>query len=61
MSNKDSGTDFLSIIGVIYLIISQIATCYFWWQWSQEHGFLSSIIIGPLVGEFKGLLWVFFI
>ena len=61
MSNNDSGANILGIIGVIYLIISQIMTCYFWWLWAQDHGFWSSILIGPLVGEFKGLLWIFFI
>jgi len=61
MSNNDSGTNFLVIIGYIYLIISQIMTLYFWWQWAQDHGFWSSILLGPLVGEFKGLLWIFFI
>jgi hypothetical protein len=61
MSKNDNGSNVLSIIGVIYLIISQIMTCYFWWQWAQGHGFWSSMLIGPLVGELKGLLWIFFI
>lgn len=61
MSKKDSGTNFLMIIGYIYLMVSQIMTLYFWWQWAQDHGFWSSILIGPLVGVFKGLLWIFFI
>ncbi len=52
---------FLMIIGYIYLTISQFMALYFWWQWSHDHGFLSSMILGLFVGEFKGLLWVFFI
>ena len=61
MSNNDSGATILTFIGVIYLIISQIMACYFWWLWAQDHGFLNSLLIGPLVGEIKGLLWIFFI
>jgi len=61
MSNNDSGSNILMVIGFIYLIISQIMTMYFWWLWAQDHGFWSSILLGPLVGEFKGLLWIFFI
>ncbi|HUH73896.1 MAG TPA: hypothetical protein VLZ75_05760 [Chitinophagales bacterium] len=60
MSNNN-GTGILVILAYIYLIISQFMTLYFWWEWAQTHGFWSSIIIGPLVGEFKGLLWIFFI
>lgn len=48
-------------LGVIYLFISQIMACYFWWKYAQDHGFVSSIFIGPFVGEFMGLLWIFFI
>ena len=59
--NNNSGVNFVTIIAYVYLIISQIMTLYFWWQWAQNHGFLSSIFIGPLIGEFKGLLWIFFI
>lgn len=58
---RNNGSGIFIIIGYLYLIISQIMTLYFWWQWAQDHGFWSSILIGPLVGEFKGLLWVFFI
>jgi len=61
MSNNDSGTSTLMVIGYIYLIISQIMTLYFWWLWAQDHGFWSSILIGPIVGELKGLLWIFFV
>lgn len=61
MSNNDSGSNFLVIIGYVYLMISQIMALYFWWQWAQDHSFLSSIFIGPFVGEIKGLLWIFFI
>ena len=45
----------------LYLIISQVCALYFWYLWAQSHGFISSLILGPIVGEFKGLLWPFFI
>jgi len=61
MSNNSSDTNFLVVIAYIYLIISQVMTLYFWWLWAQENAFWSSMILGPIVGEFKGLLWIFFI
>lgn len=61
MSNKINDSGILEIIAVIYLVISQIMTIYFWWLWAKNHSFLNSIIIGPFVAEFKGLLWFFFI
>lgn len=62
MSNSEnSGANILMVIGYIYLIISQIMTLYFWWQWAQDHSFWSSVFIGPIVGELKGLFWIFFI
>jgi hypothetical protein len=45
----------------IYFIISQFMALYFWYLWAQIHGFVSTLIIGPIVGEIKGLLWPFFI
>ena len=61
MSTNETGSSILAFLTGIYLVISQIMTLYFWWIWTQDHGFWSSILIGPLVGEFKGLLWIFFI
>ena len=50
-----------SILLMIYFIISQVATLYFWWEWAQHHSFLSTLFIGPFVSELKGILWIFFI
>ena len=50
----------LAYVLYIYLAISQVSACYFWYLWAQDHGFWSSLFIGPLVGEFQGLLWPFF-
>ena len=51
----------LTIAAYLYLIISQFMAAYFWWDYAQNHGFLSTMVIGPFVAEFKGLLWIFFI
>ena len=55
-----------AILGMLiytYLTASQICAIYFWYLWAHEpsHGFLSSLFIGPIVGELKGLVWPFFI
>lgn len=52
---------FLAAIMYIYIIVAQIFMAYFWYQWSQDHGFLSTVFIGPIIGEIKGLLFPFFI
>jgi len=49
------------ILLVIYIFVSQIMAMYFWYLWAQDHGFWNSLFIGPIVGEFKGLLFPFFI
>ena len=57
--------DWLAIIGfymiIIYCIISQICAVYFWYLFSRNNDFLESLLIGPFVAEFKGILWPFFI
>jgi hypothetical protein len=45
----------------IYVIISQFVGIYFWYLYSQTHGFLNTLFIGFFVSEFKALLWPFFI
>lgn len=57
---KDS-LSFFGFLLYLYLIIAHVGTLYFWYLWSQDHGFLSTIFIGPFVAEFKGLLFPFFI
>lgn len=61
MSNNDSFSEILMPIAYIYLFISQIMTLYFWWEWAQDHNFINSLLIGPIVAEIKGLLWILFI
>jgi hypothetical protein len=44
-----------------YFIVSQIMMIYFWYLYAKNHDFLTSLIIGPIIAEIKGLLWPFFI
>ena len=46
---------------ILYLLVAQIFAAYYWYEFAQDHGFLSSLFIGPIVGEIKGLLFPFFI
>jgi hypothetical protein len=46
---------------MLYIMIGQVCAMYFWYLYTQDHGFLASLVIGPIVGEFKGLLFPFFI
>jgi hypothetical protein len=44
-----------------YLVTAHIFTFYFWYIWAKEHDFLSAMFLGPIVAEFKGLFFPFFI
>lgn len=57
---KDKHLMVMYNIVMLYIIIAQFFALYFWYIYSQSHGFLSTLIIGPIVGEFKGLLFPFF-
>jgi hypothetical protein len=46
---------------MLYIMIGQVCAFYFWYLYAQDHGFLASLVIGPIVGEFKGLLFPFFL
>jgi len=59
MSNKHLIV--LYTIITLYVVLSQIFTMYFWFLYAQNHGFIATLIIGPIVGEIKGLLFPFFI
>lgn len=51
----------LSLLTGIYLTIAGFMTFYFWYLYAQDESFFATIIIGPIVGMFKGLFWIFFI
>ena len=51
----------ISLISVIYFIISQILALYFLYLWSNEHSFISTITFGVIAAEIKGLFFPFFI
>tara|TARA_R110002020_G_scaffold115034_5_gene264580 strand:+ start:3917 stop:4099 length:183 start_codon:yes stop_codon:yes gene_type:complete len=50
----------LMYVVIIYFIASQFWALYFWYDWALDHNFLSAMFLGPIVGEFKGLLWPLF-
>jgi len=51
----------ISLISIIYFIISQTLVLYFLYLWSNEHSFISTITFGVIVAEIKGLFFPFFI
>ena len=51
----------LYYLTMLYIMIGQLFALYFWHDYAQSRGFLASLFIGPFVGEFKGLLFPFFI
>jgi hypothetical protein len=53
--------NFLWIVIYVYLIVAHVFTLWFWYDWSQHYNFLSTMLIGPFVAEFKGLFFPFFI
>jgi hypothetical protein len=50
-----------SVINISIHISSSNICCILLVEYAQDHGFLSSLFIGPIVGEIKGLLFPFFI
>ena len=62
MENENSTLKTIAglLIG-LYLISTQVMTVYFWWQYMKEDNFIVAILIDPVISEFKGLLWPFFI
>lgn len=53
--------DIAYLLIVIYFIMSQLCTLWFWYIWAQTHSFLNSLFLGPIVSELKGIFWPFFI
>lgn len=45
----------------LYGISTQIMAIYFWWKMMKEDNFFMGIVIDPIIAEFKGILWPFFI
>lgn len=47
----------LIILGVLYLFVGQITAWVFYMEYAQVNTVLKSLTLGPLVAEYKGLLW----
>ncbi len=59
---EDNSKSFLYYVALVYLIISQFAAVYHFIQSIKaSDSILYAIFISPIVGEVKGLLWVFFL
>lgn len=61
MENNNILQTILYVILWLYLIISQIMTVVFWWEMMLEDNIIQIIFFDPIIAEFKGLLWPFFI
>lgn len=58
MSNNNDDGGGWNVIFTIYLVISQVMTLYYWYDYAQHNGFAATVFIGPFVAEFKGLFWI---
>ena len=64
MEYEEKNNWFASIGGILlwlYGISTQIMAIYFWWKMMKEDNFFMGIVIDPIIAEFKGILWPFFI
>ncbi len=63
MSNSDSW--YSGIFGILlglYILVSQIMTVVFFVDFCRDwDSIVSIILLGPILAELKGLLWIFFI
>lgn len=60
-NSSDTGSTILGFLFWGYVFVSQIMALYFWWQYSKEDSFISTITVDILLAEIKGILWIFFI
>ena len=64
MEYEEKNNWFASIGGILlwlYGISTQIMAVYFWWKMMKEDNFFMGIVVDPIIAEFKGILWPFFI
>jgi hypothetical protein len=45
----------------VYFSVASIMMFYFWYIYAQDESFIKTLFIGPLVGIFKGVFWIFYI
>jgi hypothetical protein len=50
---------FLGFLLIVYFIIWQISTIFFWYSYSLNHSFWETVFFGFFVAEFKGLFFLF--
>ena len=64
MEYEEKNNWFASIGGILlwlYGASTQIMAIYFWWKMMKEDNFFMGIVIDPIIAEFKGILWPFFL
>lgn len=64
MEYEEKNNWLVSIGGILlwlYGISTQIMAVYFWWKMMKEDNFFMGIVVDPIIAEFKGILWPFFI
>ena len=44
---------------MLYIMIGQVCAMYFWYLYAQSHGFLASLVIGPIVVNLRGYYFHF--
>lgn len=63
MGNENNSNQILIWIAVIYLIVSQIFAIIFAIDYIKDDdtSIVEAFLFSGIVGEFKGLFWIFFI
>lgn len=51
----------LIVLGVLYLFVGQITAWVFFIEYAQLNSTIKSLTLGPLIAEYKGLLWPVYI
>lgn len=47
----------LIVIAMIYVFVAQIMAGVFFIEYCQQNSIIRSLFLGPIISEFKGLLW----
>ncbi|MBS9768030.1 MAG: hypothetical protein KGV44_10905 [Flavobacteriaceae bacterium] len=61
MKKQNIISDIALTVLLLYGVTTQTMTLYFWHEYAQGHSFFSTLFLGFIVAELKGLLWIFFI
>jgi hypothetical protein len=59
--NKDKKKQIYYYFLVLYIIVWQIMTIVYWYEYSEKHSFWNTVLWGFFVSELKGVIWIFLI